>query len=129
MDRFERLDKNLSRTQKETYAKICEVGKYTATGHNVRTCNILMQMGLIKPDPDSRNINDYVIKGKPLVFTQTLPRKKEILEKIGKDPVIGRQGRPIKRVVPFNPEPKMQRPPAIYSNQSREEHIDRILNM
>lgn len=131
MDRMEYLDKELSRSQKETYAKICESNKYTAIGHKVRTCNILMQLGLIKPDPDSRNANNYVLKGKPLTFTQALPLKKDIIKEISKAPTVLANNQNLAL-----PEPKHKpivwtppaTPPTVYSNISREQHVERWLN-
>lgn len=35
---------------------------------------------------------------------------------------------PPKKIIPVKPEPSFKRPPAIYSNVSREQHIDRWLN-
>jgi hypothetical protein len=35
----------------------------------------------------------------------------------------------IPRIIPDPPKPKIQRPPAVYNNTSREQHIDRWLNV
>jgi transposase len=36
---------------------------------------------------------------------------------------------PPKKIIPYRPEPAIKRPPATYSNVSRDQHIDRWLNV
>jgi hypothetical protein len=127
MNKIKRLDKALSRTQKDVYARICGAGRYKATGHDIRTCHILMQYGLVKPNPASDNSNEYVLKGKSLELTQTLPLKRNLLKAIEKTPA----------PKPMIPEPSHKPvvwpspavPPANYSNISREQHVAKWLSM
>lgn len=123
----------MTRRQKETYAIICAEKKYAAKGNYKSTCKVLMQLGLISPDPDSKDDNEYVLKGKPLnlPFSEKLPLAKDIIKEISKVPPV-----PVNEQAP-EPAPKHKPivwaspaiPPTEYSNVTREQHIDKWLSV
>lgn len=132
MDRIKYLAKILTRIQKETYAQIIEDKTYVAKGNFKNTCKALMKVGLITTNPKSSNVNEYVIKGEPLnlPFTKKLPLPKDILKDLEIAPAFT-----FKEVEP-EPEPTPTQnksivwaqpatPPTVYSNTSREQHVEK----
>lgn len=122
MNREKYLAKTLSLAQRETYTRIKEDGKYIAKGSRISTCNILMQLGLIIPNPESGNVNEFVLKGKPLniPFAKKMPLPKDVVKAITRESS-GPKHKPIIWSQPSTP-------PTVYSNVSREQHVNRWLN-
>jgi len=102
----------MTRRQKETYVIICEQKEYSAKGNYIATCKILMQLGLIKPKPDAKELNVYVLNGKPLKIS--VVEKLPLLKEISINPVA-------KAIV----WPSPTKPTTVYSNVSREQHVER----
>lgn len=123
MNREKYLAKTLSLVQRETYTRIKEDGMFIAKGSRISTCNVLMQLGLIIPNPESGNQNEFVLKGKPLniPFAKKLPLPKDVVKEIAQEPA-GQKHKPI--VWASSPIP-----PTVYSNISREQHVEKWLSM
>jgi hypothetical protein len=122
MSREKYLAKTMSRVQRETYTQIKEDGKFIAKGNLIATCKVLMQLGLVVPNPEAGNVNEYVLKGKPLniPFTKKMPLPKDIVKE-----VIEAQAGPKHTAIVWAQSSKA---PAIYSNVSREQHVSRWLS-
>jgi hypothetical protein len=125
--RIKYLAKGMSRKQKELYALIVELKQYRAVGPMIRSCKILMQFGLIKHCPNSKNITDFVLNGKPydIPVTGKLPLKKDIVQVIKEKPVPPAQ---ISHK-PLSVASSWSRPPADHTNVSQEDHINKWLNV
>lgn len=100
--------KDLTPQQRAAYETIVTNKKVHALRANVRTYRSLLKRGLIKHDPNSSNENDFVLNGKPV----ELPPAKETFQTL------------IEKV-----KPVFKRPPADHTNISREQHVQRYLNM
>jgi len=124
MERIEYLAKNMSRKQKELYAKICELKQFRAIRQNIKTCKVLLQFGLIKQDPRSDNKNDYVLECEPLQISviEKLPLKKDIVEEIKPWTVIN-------ETIEENAKPKFKRAAPDHTNLSREDHVSKWLSL
>lgn len=129
MERIEYLTKTMSRKQKEVYSRICELKQFRAVGPVNKTCKILVQFGLIKQSTDSDNKNDYVLNGSPVQIPviKKLPLKKELVQEIKEAPK--RPWVVINETIEDRDKPKLKRPPAIYNNICREDHINKWLSV
>lgn len=138
MERVKYITSIMSRTQKEAYAKIKELKYYSAVGPMIKTCRVLMQLGLIMPNPNGKRPNEYVLNGKALDIPVTgkLPQKKDfikvILEKSIKPvkksismPTVAPENFTPKHVPIMEPAKPLIRAAAIYDNPRREEHVEK----
>jgi hypothetical protein len=125
MHRVKYLGRSLSRKQKELYAQIVELKQYRAVGHSIKSCKILMQYGLIMHNPNSRNIKDFVLNGKPLRIPVNgkLPLKKDIVEEIKENP----KKEAVMAFVPL--ASSWSRAAPDHTNMSREDYIHKWLSV
>jgi hypothetical protein len=131
MTPLQRTLKKLSIQQRAVYETICRVKFIRASGTQLTTCRSLERTGLIKQNSESEYKNEFVLNGEPVI----LPVKyNQPLEVVGVNPL---PIHPNKEDGPSETtqEPKSisltkgwERPAAVYSNVSREQHVERILN-
>lgn len=118
--------------QKEIYAEVVAKKKYAAKGRCITTCKVLMQLGLIMHDPNSKEVHVYVLNGRPMdiPFNEKLPFTKDIVKAISEPSAAQVEIEPITSAPKHKPIIWSSRPSkAIYSNASREQHVAKWLGM
>jgi hypothetical protein len=100
--------KDLTPQQRAAYETIVKHKKAHAQKANVRTYRSLLKRGLIIRDPHSTDMNDFILNGKPVELPPAKETYQTLIEKV---------------------KPVYKRPPADHTNTSREQHVQRWLNV
>jgi len=117
MIQLKKILEKLTVAQLAAYNMISDKGFYRAEGHRIKTFRSLAKLGLIKINPDSPYKHDYII-------SHEAPRRKKKINVSQPKEVIrnieaGKVQKAKSIICPAGP------PKAVYSNTSREQHVEK----
>lgn len=115
MTKLKKILAKLTVAQQAAYNMISDAGSYRADGQRIKTFRSLAKLGLIKLNPGSPYKHDYIMNMKPTPSMKkvSLPQPKEVIKSI--------EARKAHKPIIWSPGP----PKAVYSNTSREQHVEK----